>query len=25
LAASNNEVTDCCGIAGVVGGSADAR
>lgn len=26
LAASNsNETADCCGIAGVVGGSADAR
>ena len=25
LAASNNEIADCCGIAGVVGGSADAR
>ena len=25
FAASNNETADCCGIAGVVGGSADAR
>lgn len=25
LAASNTEKADCCGIAGVVGGSGDAR
>ena len=25
LAVSNNEMADCCGIAGVVGGSDDAR